>query len=203
MQKSFKNKFSWPNHPLISCIAYVILLFVEFKLCRLCPLIVLTLSFSCVSFDFLLCEIQIVLTLAFCCVHFDFFNFCRLCPSIVLTLAFYCVDFKWHIKLGGDELGKDTGIRVQEGGEDGKEDGWENASFQKGDVSWVESGGIWENTTGGQVDGPFVWETTVSFLIICNKPTTKDLFRNKAMCSVLTSLDTLSLRYTWKNIWHS
>ena len=97
MQKSFKNKFSWPNHPLISCIAYVILLFVEFKLCRLCPLIVLTLSFSCVSFDFLLCEIQIVLTLAFCCVHFDFFNFCRLCPSIVLTLAFYCVDFKWHM----------------------------------------------------------------------------------------------------------
>ena len=75
-------------------IACVILLFVEFKLCRLCPLIVLTLSFSCVSFDFLLCEIQIVLTLAFCCVHFDFFNFCRLCPSIVLTLAFYCVDFK-------------------------------------------------------------------------------------------------------------
>ena len=97
MQKSFKNKFSWPNHPLISCIAYVILLFVEFKLCRLCPLIVLTLSFSCVSFDFLLCEIQIVLTLAFCCVHFDFFNFCRLCPSIVLTLSFYCVDFKWHM----------------------------------------------------------------------------------------------------------
>ena len=97
MQKSFKNKFSWPNHPLISCIAYVILLFVEFKLCRLCPLIVLTLSFSCVSFDFLLCEIQIVLTLAFCFVHFDFFNFCRLCPSIVLTLSFYCVDFKCHI----------------------------------------------------------------------------------------------------------
>ena len=97
MQKSFKNKFSWPNHPLISCIAYVILLFVEFKLCRLCPLIVLTLSFSCVSFDFLLCEIQIVLTLAFCCVHFDFFNFCRLCPSIVLTLSFYCVDFKCHM----------------------------------------------------------------------------------------------------------
>ena len=64
-------------------------------------------------------------------------------------------------RLGGDEPGKD--IRVQKGGEDGKEDGWENASFQKGDVSWVESGGIWENTTGGQVDGPFVWETTVSF----------------------------------------
>ena len=97
MQKSFKNKFSWPNHPLISCIAYVILLFVEFKLCRLCPLIVLTLSFSCVSFDFLLCEIQIVLTLSFCCIHFDFFNFCRLCPSIVLTLSFYCVDFKCHM----------------------------------------------------------------------------------------------------------
>ena len=56
-----------------------------------------------------------------------------------------------------------TGIRVQEGGEDGKEDGWENASFQKGDVSWVEPGGSWENTTGGQVDGPFVWKTTVSF----------------------------------------
>ena len=86
MQKSFKNKFSWPNHPLISCIAYVILLFVEFKLCRLCPLIVLTLSFSCVSFDFLLCEIQIVLTLAFCCVHFDFFQ-------LLPTLPFNCVDF--------------------------------------------------------------------------------------------------------------
>ena len=69
----------------------------EFKLCRLCPLIVLTLSFSCVSFDFLLCEIQIVLTFSFCCIHFDFFNFCRLCPSILLTLSFYCVDFKCHI----------------------------------------------------------------------------------------------------------
>ena len=66
-------------------------------------------------------------------------------------------------RLGGDEPGKDIGIRAQEGGEDGKEDGWENASFQKGDVSWVEPGGSWENTTGGQVDGPFVWETTVSF----------------------------------------
>ena len=66
-------------------------------------------------------------------------------------------------RLGGDEPGKDTGIQVQEGGEDGKEDGWENASFQKGDVSWVEPGGSWENTTGGQVDGPFVWETTVGW----------------------------------------
>lgn len=75
-----------------------------------------------------------------------------------------------------------------------QEAGGGNGSLQErnitGDSSWVEPGSGEENATADphQVDGPFVWETTVSWNNLTNQIY---VFRNKAMCSVLTLLGTL------------
>ena len=70
-------------------------------------------------------------------------------------------------------------------------DGGGGGGLQGGDGG---GGGLQENNStspGDQVDGPFVWETTVSLTDLQKTDQNQIFFRNKVMCSVHILLGTL------------